>query len=278
MPTQFQLPRGTRVSHGTALTHLLSILDSGLVPGHSRHELRDTTEEKPKAPAVYVGGPSAFFGAWAASGALVKEYSMLERRLPLLGSIAGQSPNDLQGMDFLAPPLAIPVVLTVELQEDTALAGDEDFALFVKGVDGQEVRREEDTDESIWSRFRSGGLLREGGIPASWISSVQFPQLLRTEISTPNHMRHFGDDCFHLAAGIAQNHQMLTAHRVQVPGGFWTEKSALSQSRAFNRMAVEELLNMRHVAERANLLYNVLMLTNFVTEIGQSHFGIDFIK
>lgn len=268
MPNKFHLPKGTQVSHGTVLANLLSILDHGLQPSHSRHQLRDITEERPKASAVYVGGPGAFFGAWAASGALMKEYSMIEGRMPNFGRIANRTPKKLLNIDFASPPLAIPVVLNIELQEDTLLVGDEDFALWREDANKQLIRREQDTDELIWSRFRSGGLVRNGGIPPSWISSMQFPQLLKVDGSTEKQFRQFGDDCYHLAAGIGQNHGLLTADKVKLPHGFWTANSALSQSRIFNRKSVNDLLAMGHVTVPANLLYNSLTLYNYVSTIG----------
>lgn len=278
MSTAFHLPKGTRISHGTALANLHSILKLGLQPSHSRHQLRDFTEERPKAAAVYVGGPSAFFGAWAASGALVKEYSMHELRMPMLGPVAAANPRELRRMEFAPPPLAIPVVLTIELQEDTRLVGDEDFALWQIGADQKPIRRAEDTDESIWDRFKSGGLVREGGIPSSWIKSMQFPQLLHVDDVDDRKMHQLTKDCWCLAAGIAQNHGLMQVSRVQLPEGPWTDASTLSQSRTFDEKSVNGLLAMRHVNDEANLLYNLLVQYDFVSGIGEQEFQINFMS
>jgi hypothetical protein len=274
MTSEFFLPAGSCVKHGTAAVHLHSILEAGLQAGHSRHTLRSLTEERPKAEAVYVGGPAAYFGAWAAAGALIKEYESAEENFKEL--VSGD-PEDLQKAVFKDPPFAIPVVLNIELREDTALVGDEDFAMWLNGSDGSLLKHPASTDEAIWGQFLSGGLMRANGIPAEWITNIEFPRLIRIGDMQDKSMRQLVDDCVLLAAGVSQNHRLLPARQVQTAHGFWTPEVSLSQRRLFLKSEVEGLFALRALAEPAQRFHNLVTQYNLVASAGRDILDLKFV-
>lgn len=171
-------------------------------------------------------------------------------------------------MNFIHPPLAVPVVLTVELAEDTQLIGDEDFFVRQFAQDGSEIIDPRQNDEFVWTTFQSGGLIREGGIPSTWITSMQFPQLLRTDNVQSNHETKLMDDCWLLSAGLHHNQKRLPASNIPYREAFWTPSVALSQSRLFTASSVNELLTMQHLARPANLLFNLLKQNRLMNYFG----------
>lgn len=275
MTKVFRLAKGTIVNHGTAVAHLPSILKEGLRPAHSRHALRSMAEERPKVEGIYVGGPAAFFGAWAAAGALFKEYALEEPNLPSLGDIAESSPTALVDMDFKNPPLAIPVVLAIELQEDTDCGGDEDFVRIIESSGGN-GRHPDDTDALIWQRYRSGALLRNVGIPIDWITKMQFPKLLKVDDADDGTDKTFGDDCMLLAAGTHQIQKRIAVDQLQVGSHSWSDDMALSQSRSFNRAEVDALLAMTSLSAPANRLFNMIMQHSFFNALGTALYDLHF--
>lgn len=274
MTKEFRLPAGSRVKHGTAAVHLPSILENGLRAGHSRHALRALTEECPKVEAVYVGGPSAYFGAWAAAGALMKEYELSEVNFKKLAS---SDPTDLFKADFKEPPFAIPVVLSIELREDTLLVGDEDFALWLNGSDGTSLKHPDSTDEHVWDTFRSGGLVLPKGIPPDWITGIEFPRLIRIGDAQDKPMRQLADDCVLLAAGISQNHQLRPAIEVPTAHALWTPEVSLSQQRVFSNAELERLFALRALSEPAQRFHNLVTQYNLVAWAGREMFDLKFV-
>ena len=186
------LGAGTRVKHGTTAENLLTILQLGIIPGFNRHKLRTITEEQPLVEAVYVGSLSAYFGAWAAASALTKQHELNE---PNFTKIASEGDAALlKRGDYIDPPLAIPIVLVIELGEDTESVGDEDYALWKIDDDGIKMLTAESTSKGIWSRFISGGSIRSDGIPVAWIKKLEFPQLMRIDYPNESQFKRLGPD------------------------------------------------------------------------------------
>lgn len=268
------LPAGTRLKHGTSASHLRSILKSGLLPGHSRHDLRDLTEERPKASAVYVGGLSAYFGAWAAASAMIKEYELAE---PMFSAIARSGdPSVLRSSTYSPPPFAVPVVLTIECAEDVPFIGDEDYAVWLEAPDGVMTPHPESTTRNIWAKYRSGGVTRDQGIPPSWIKKIEYPQLLRLGNETDSQHRRLGPDCHLLAAAIHQNHALADAGEVKIGLNRWNESVCLSQGSVFSATDVEQLFSLPALADAANRLYNMISQYQYVSYIGSKVYGLQF--
>lgn len=268
------LPTGTRLKHGTSATQLRSIIASGLLPGHSRHDLRDLTEERPKASAVYVGGLAAYFGAWAAASAVIKEYELAE---PSFSAIAQSGdPSLLRRSTYSPPPFALPVVLTIECAEDVPFIGDEDYALWREGPDGVVTPHPESTTKNIWEKYRSGGVTRDKGIPSSWIKKIEYPQLLRLGSETDSQHRRLGPDCHLLAAAVYQNHALAAAEEVQIGPKRWSESVCLSQQSEFSAAGVEQLFSLQALADAANRLHNMIVQYQYVSHIGSEAYGLKF--
>src|SRR5690606_26904909 len=78
---------------------------------------------------------------------------------------------------------AVPVVLQIELGEDCQIVSDEDFIM--RNVPQEKLdqhraefqRRVIDDAMDIWRRYKSAVVIREGGIPASWIKRIEFPEI-----------------------------------------------------------------------------------------------------
>ncbi len=71
--TVFELPRGTRVKHGTTSGALRSVLANGLRAGSARHERRHSAEPAPEiSTGIYVGDLMGYFGATASFGAAAR--------------------------------------------------------------------------------------------------------------------------------------------------------------------------------------------------------------
>lgn len=268
------LKAGTRVKHGTVAANLASILKVGIRPGFNRHSLRSITEERPKADAVYVGGLSACFGAWASASALIKEYELKEPSFSSIVSTGDQS--ILKSERYSDPPLAIPVVLEITLAEDTELVGDEDYALWQIGSDGSVEPTQESTNFAVWSKFASGGLLLKEGVPASWIKRVEFPQLLRIDNTNESQFKRLMPDCHMFAASVHQNHALKPARDVSIGGVVWTEDMTLSQTASFEQREVNKLLGFPALSAKSNRLHNILTQYSFVSHIGTEDYGIRF--
>ena len=165
-PIPFILPAGTSVKHGTTSRSLRHILASGLVPGTGRHELREVSEDKPEsADGIYVGDLMAHFGATAAFGAASHD---------LLTKVGLTLPIP----EYVREEVVVPVVLHVELQADCELLADEDFVMFPEGT-ARSYSREllAGAAEQVWTEYRSGAIVRSGGIPPDWILKFEFPLL-----------------------------------------------------------------------------------------------------
>lgn len=268
------LPAGTRLKHGTAVANLPSILKEGLQAGHSRHLLRSIGEARPKAEAVYVGGPSAYFGAWASSSALLKEYASTEPRFEELVSL---DPAALLRASFTEPPLAIPVVLQIELRESTRLVGDEDFAAWIQHPDGKSVRHPTSTDEQIWTTFYSGGLDRAGGIPPDWITSFEVPRLVEIGDQSTDAMEQLSDDCVLLAAGVSQNQDLLPADQVHLARGVWAQDVSLSHVHPFSDATLQKVLSAKAIADSSQRLFNLTTQHALFSWVGKEIFDLKFV-
>ena len=152
------LPAGTVVQHGTTSDVLKQILKEGIRPSGSVSAgfARDIFEARPTRAAVYV---SSSYTAYATA----------------LISFSSKMSEQVNSGFSLDPELVpIPVVLNIRLQEDCVLAPDEDYLKlgkqYIESKNGDVV-------EELWRKFGSGAILRDGGLPADWIESVECPHV-----------------------------------------------------------------------------------------------------
>ena len=68
------------------------------------------------------------------------------------------------------------MVLNIRLQEDCVLGPDEDYLKLATRY-GYIESKNGDVDEDLWRKFGSGAILRDGGLPADWIESVECPHV-----------------------------------------------------------------------------------------------------
>ena len=156
------LPAGTVVKHGTTSDVLKQILREGVRPSGSVSAgwVRDSFEVRPTRDAVYV--PSSY----AAYAAAVISFT---------SKMAAQVRSGFSLDPDLVP---LPVVLNIRLQEDCVLGPDEDY-LWLDEELGKRYTESKNSDavKELWLKFGSGAILRDNGLPAEWIESVECPHV-----------------------------------------------------------------------------------------------------
>jgi len=154
------LPAGTVVKHGTSSDVLKQILKEGVRPSGSVSAgfARDAFEVRPTSDAVYV---SSSYVAYAAA---------------LISFSSKMSTQVTTGFSLDPELVPLPVVLNIRLQEDCVLGPDEDYLKLAKRH-GYIESKNGDVVEELWRKFGSGAILRDGGLPADWIESVECPHV-----------------------------------------------------------------------------------------------------
>jgi hypothetical protein len=272
--TNYYLKAGTVVKHGTSSIHLNAILEEGIIPGKGRHQFRHITENAPHYPAVYVGGIAAYFGAYVSHSAVFKEYELSTPSFQDLINSLGT--NQVDGLPYGDVPLSLPVVLNITLKEDTILVGDEDF---IEGLEGQVSTSPQAQD--CWNNWQSGGLIREGGIPPSWITHFEFPRPinrtddLKLESAITKRMML---DSELMVAGVSLVNKKI--HPTAFPwrdGKASANGRALSSQMAMSKENISKLFSFNTMRSPANRLYNLAYLTNFFQMIAEVH-GVSWVK
>ena len=241
--SQFMLKAGTVVKHGTSSAHLNSILQDGLVARHSRHTLRTQSEKYPKHDGVYVGELSAYFGALAAHGPLVKEFA---QSLPNLAAIATdfyRLAGAARGKhDVSLTPYSVPVVLNIKLPIDIALVGDEDYF---------NLDTESRTDAQVWDKWRAGTIMQT--IPPSWIESFEFPTLITVEqIPDTNVTSQLDNDMALFSFGA-----LSVGEKIEAANFDKHRQSELSNKMIFSQAAIDLFLNDPKHSDAENRFVNM---------------------
>ena len=267
--SKFVLKKGTIVKHGTSLGRLHEILANGLVPGAEGHASRSTIELPPETAGVYVGELTAYFGAYANFAAEIAGY-MDDPRMLKAAICAVVNPTDMRELDLPTPPMAFPVVLAIELQEDCALLADEDYVLDGAYPAGRRVPVDllDSEAEHVWKRWRSGVIPR--AIPANWFRHIEHPRLTHLEGSTDVH-RQTWSDCELFAGSLMQSSQRELPEKLI---GAYVRRFgalALSQRIAPTREAVERLIGHKALAVDHNRAFNHLRIFHVMNEMAREY-------
>lgn len=212
------LKRGTLVKHGTSSDALLAILDTGIIKPSNpmtaaaqRGSIKSMTEVAPSFAGVYVGhiaGPAAYAAAIRATAA--KFGSLMEScslgTSPMIWNSQGKPQGGWGSVPVEEIPL--PVVITIELQEDCVFHADEDYVrqeihfprskgmysrktsrnnlprscLSPAGSEASETEIRQIAQshaEDFWEQYGSACIFPpspQDGIPADWIVSVECVQ------------------------------------------------------------------------------------------------------
>ncbi|MBT5876192.1 MAG: hypothetical protein HOH43_22380 [Candidatus Latescibacteria bacterium] len=185
------LPKGTLVKHGTSSAYLLSILEIGLVPTPVRSK-----RNKQNEPA-HESERSIFVGTLAGYARAIYAFS-----------------NTMHATINRKEPPHIPVVLNITLGRDCPLLADEDF---IELPDGQTKNGNARPDgylreqaQAVWSKYESGSIVLDGGMPASWINSFEFPAMFDpTEEASKAQLQKLSSDVHLLSLAYGQNRLKL---------------------------------------------------------------------
>ncbi|MBC3917060.1 hypothetical protein H8L32_06185 [Undibacterium sp. CY18W] len=255
--SEFKLAAGSHVKYGCISTDLYPILRQGLAANMPRQSFDQATESaKEAAPArgIMVGELMAYFAACAA---FCKATSTLhQNNEQVMGSFVnalqnqhGEKPQ-MPELENIAVTAGLPVILEIELAEDCVIEADSQF------TDVSEA-------EKSWKLWRSGALLREGGIPASWIKKFYFPRLLdyrdATSSKNPRTLEQT-TDCALMVGGLMQvwhkdtPADLLHAFRKQYG------RINFSQHSNFDDTALERFFNLNSMLDPATRLLNQMTI------------------
>jgi hypothetical protein len=273
--TRFVLRKGTVVKHGTSLARIAEILRTGLVPGAERNADRSTIELAPEISGVYVGELTAYFGAYANFAAEIADF-LDDPRLLRAAIAAMVSPTGIRQLDLPASPMAFPLVIAIELQEDCELLADEDYVLDGAYPLDQRVPIDllESEAELVWHRWRSGVLRRS--IPPSWFKHLEHPRLTHLDGNLELH-RQTWSDCELFAASLMQSTEKELPEKL-IPAYVRRYGAlALSQRIAPTLEGVERLVAHKGLAVEHNRVFNHLRIYHLMDDMARKY-GIRMVR
>ncbi|MFZ6654401.1 hypothetical protein [Undibacterium sp. TJN19] len=250
--SEFKLAAGSHVKYGCISSELYPILRQGL-PAHAiRHNFQE--EDNTPAHGIMVGELMAYFAACAAfckaTSSLHHEHQqVMGQFVNALQSQVGEKPV-MPELENIAVAAGLPVILEIELAEDCVIEADSHFV-------------SEAEAEKSWKLWRSGALLREGGIPASWVRKFYFPRLLDyRDVASSRSPRTLEQttDCALMVGGLMQSwHKdtpadLLHAFRKQYG------RINFSQSSNFDETALERFFNLNPMLDPATRLLNQMTI------------------
>lgn len=250
--SEFKLAAGSRVKFGCISSQLYPILRQGIAADMPRHGFQE--EETQPAHGIMVGELMAYFSACAAfckttSTLHHAHQQVLGQFVNALQTRLGEKPH-MPELETIAAAAGLPVILEIELAEDCVLGADEHFVA-------------DSEAEKSWKLWRSGALLREGGIPADWIRKFYFPRLLdfRDVISSksPRSLEQTTDTAL-MVGGLMQSwHKdapadLLHAFRKQYG------RINFSQHSNFDETALERFFNLNPMLDPATRLLNQMTI------------------
>jgi hypothetical protein len=185
----------------------------------------------------------AYFGATVAFGAASHA---LQLRVGPMGQVPSEVKDDV----------VVPVVLEIELKEDCELWADEDFVMFAPGspieYSPERLRAEA---APVWSKFQSGSVVREGGIPAEWITRFEHPLLwVPPGDATPRggKWRQLVSDAHVMVYSHIQNYEKATPEQcwsaLRGISGLVDRLSGFSQSLPFSAEGLERFFRFDTLA------------------------------
>lgn len=272
---KFTLKKGTIVKHGTSLTRIQDILTLGLVPGSERNADRSTIEVAPEILGVYVGELSAYFGAYANFAAEIAGY-LEDPKMLRAAMCFALSPASMRDLDLAISPMAFPLVIAIELQEDCELLADEDYVLDGAYPIDQRVPSDllENEAELVWNRWRSGVIPR--AIPPSWFKHIEHPRLTHLDGNLELH-RQTWSDCELFAASLMQSTNKELPGQLIPPYVQRYGELALSQRIAPTLEAVTRLADHKALAVNHNRVFNHLRIFHLMNEMAHQY-GIRMVR
>lgn len=202
--SDFFLPKGTIVKHGTSLCRLNDILTYGLSCNNKREETRSTVELTPEINGIYIGELISYFASYTAYSFIVQSYLSKPENLSLF-SLYYESPKKISSLKLSALPVTLPVVLNIQLEDDCLLYADEDFVFDGKIPVDEKIPEKLLINESksVWDKWKTGCIVRSGGIPKSWIKYIEYPRIGNLSGSTELHKDTWADSEL-FASGVMQ--------------------------------------------------------------------------
>lgn len=272
---KFVLKKGTLIKHGTSLARIRSILETGLIPNAQRNDDRSTIELAPETQGVYVGELTAYFGAYANFAAEIAGY-MHDPEMIKAAICSVVAPADIRKLVLPAAPMAFPLVITIELQEDCELLADEDYVFDGSYPVEQRVSLAllEDQAELVWNRWRSGVITRS--ITASWFVHIEHPRLTHLDGSLEVH-RQSWSDCELFAAGLMQSSNKELPENLIPPYVQRYGSLSLSQRISPTPAALDHLIAHKSLLINHNRIFNHLRIFYIMEEMARNY-GIRLVR
>lgn len=272
---KFVLKKGTLVKHGTSLARIRQILAAGLVPDAERNTERSTIELTPEVSGVYVGELTAYFGAYANFAAEVAAY-MEDPGMIEAAMYYAVAPARIRDLDLPVPPMAFPLVIAIELQEDCELLADEDYVLDGAYPVDRRVPLDllENEAEAVWNRWRSGVITRP--IPCSWFKHIEHPRLTHLDGSLQLH-RQTWSDCELFAASLMQSTNKTPPGELIPPYVKRYGQLALSQRVAATPEGIDRLVEHKALAVNHNRVFSQLQTFQLMDRMADQY-GIRMVR
>jgi hypothetical protein len=266
---KFILKKGTLVKHGTSLARIQDILATGLLPGAERNADRSTIELAPEISGVYVGELTAYFGAYANFAAEIAS-NLDDPKMIEAAMCAVVSPAGMRALDLPMSPMAFPLVIAIELQEDSELLADEDYVHDGAFPVNRRVPSDllENEAELVWNRWRSGVITRS--IPPNWFKHIEHPRLTHLDGNLELH-RQTWSDCELFAASLMQSTNKELPEKLIPPYVRRYGQLALSQRIAPTVEAVERLVGHKALAINHNRVFNHLRIFHLMNEMARKY-------
>lgn len=265
----FYLPKGTEVKHGTSLIRAEEIIFNGFNTNKElRCDVREKHEIAPESQGVYVGELISYFAAYTAySSELVDMYLSLNPNEFL--NYFYTSPKKLLELNLNYVPSTLPVVLNIELGEDSILIADEDFV--ADGSYPANIRVPDDIlvneAETTWLKWKTGCILTE--IKKEWIKEIEYPCLSNFGSISPT--KNTWLDCELFARGLLQSYHKepptpLIDSFIKQNGRF-----SLTNKVPATRKGIEKILKSKKFIGKGNQLFNHISFGQILEEMCQRY-------
>lgn len=237
MSTQ-QLGAGSVVRFGCTTRQLAAILENGI-------------------PSIEGGIPVGELMAYHAAAMAfyhdtLASHAAHEDTLKQFADFLQAQPGKVPGMDLrsAAELASLPVVLDIRLEEACDVSADTHFV-------------PEGPAEQSWKQWFSVRLLREGGIPASWIQEIRFPRLIGfrdLEQKRSSRAAEQTADAALMVGGLMQYWHKDAPMGLMKAFYQQHRRTGFSQSLPASADGLQKILQLEAVREPATLLLNQICL------------------
>jgi hypothetical protein len=268
---KFYLPKGTIVKHGTSLCRLRSILSNGIIPHSNQNEKRMQFELPPETHGIYIGELTAYFGAIVSYTSILNPYTKLESFASALKCII-ENPCGIKKLILSEIPATLPVVLNIELQEDCLVLADEDYVFDGEYPDNEKIPDEILISEAgkVWDKWKSGCIVREEGIPKSWIKHIEYPRISSLGGNNALHKDTWADIEL-MAAATMQSSLRYPPEKLLKSFENKHKRRTLSQRTNASHKHLDNIYELNGLSDTFNLYYNHIIIIMTFERMAQEY-------